>query len=109
MLKKIPTTDVSLGMFLQSLEGAWLSHPFWKTKFVLTDPADLASLQASGVPAVWIDISKGNDSPVAEPLEPGATVAAPAPSPEQARVAAPPRPPAQQQQPRASMEAELDR
>ena len=61
MLKKIPTTDVKLGMFLQAMEGAWLSHPFWKTKFVLTDPADLAALKASGVPAVWIDNEKGVD------------------------------------------------
>ena len=59
MLKKIPTADVKLGMYLQSMEGAWLSHPFWKTKFVLTDPADLVALKASGVPAVWIDVSKG--------------------------------------------------
>ncbi|MFX8227084.1 DUF3391 domain-containing protein, partial [Acinetobacter baumannii] len=61
MLKKIPTSEVKLGLYLQALEGSWLSHPFWKTKFVLTDPADLATLKASGVPAVWIDISKGSD------------------------------------------------
>ena len=61
MLKKISVSEASLGMYLQSLEGSWLSHPFWKTKFVLTDPADLAALKASGVPAVWIDVSKGCD------------------------------------------------
>lgn len=64
MLKKIATSEVRLGMYLQSMEGAWLSHPFWKTKFVLTDPADLAALLASGVPAVWIDASKGDDAPM---------------------------------------------
>lgn len=61
MLKKISTAEVELGMYLQSMEGAWLSHPFWKTKFVLQDDADLAALRASGVPAVWIDVSKGED------------------------------------------------
>ncbi|MBW8893838.1 MAG: DUF3391 domain-containing protein, partial [Burkholderiales bacterium] len=35
MLKKISTNEVRLGMYLQAMEGAWLSHPFWKTKFVL--------------------------------------------------------------------------
>ncbi|HEU6454578.1 MAG TPA: DUF3391 domain-containing protein, partial [Roseateles sp.] len=59
MLKKIPTSEVRLGMYLQAMDGSWLSHPFWKTKFVLTDPADLAALRASGVPAVWIDAGKG--------------------------------------------------
>jgi HD-GYP domain-containing protein (c-di-GMP phosphodiesterase class II) len=102
MLKKIATTEVRLGMYLQAMEGAWLSHPFWKTKFVLTDPADLAALKASGVPAVWIDDSKGEG--VAPP-----PAAAPAPTavvqtlaqPEPAAVPVP--------APRVSMEAELDR
>ncbi|MFG6429414.1 HD-GYP domain-containing protein [Roseateles sp. LYH14W] len=100
MLKKIPTSEARLGMYLQAMEGAWLSHPFWKTKFVLTEPADLAALQASGVPAVWIDISKGADVAAPEPVAPIEKAAAPA-------VSAPP--PAQPQQPRVSMEAEMDR
>jgi len=61
MLKKIPIQQVQLGMYLQSMEGSWLSHPFWKTKFVLRDPADLEALLTSGVPMVWIDVSKGHD------------------------------------------------
>ncbi|MBB4842229.1 putative nucleotidyltransferase with HDIG domain [Paucibacter oligotrophus] len=48
-------------MYLQSLEGSWLSHPFWKTKFILKDQADLEALLTSGVPMVWIDISRGDD------------------------------------------------
>lgn len=100
MLKKISTDEVRLGMYLQAMEGAWLSHPFWKTKFVLTDAADLAALKASGVPAVWIDVSKGSDVPAAVPAaRPVQPVAAPAPA--AARPAAP--------QQRVSMEAELDR
>ncbi|MFG6487226.1 HD-GYP domain-containing protein [Roseateles sp. BYS78W] len=106
MLKKIPTTDVRLGMYLQAMEGAWLSHPFWKTKFVLTDPADLAALKASGVPAVWIDNEKGIDVIDAEPVKPSPIMTAPAPAP--APVAAPAPAPAVPQ-PRVSMEAELDR
>ncbi|WP_404935383.1 DUF3391 domain-containing protein, partial [Mitsuaria sp. TWR114] len=43
------------------MEGSWLSHPFWKTKFVLTDAEDLKALKASGVPFCWIDASKGLD------------------------------------------------
>ncbi|MEO6280129.1 HD-GYP domain-containing protein [Roseateles sp.] len=98
MLKKIPTTEVRLGMYLQAMEGAWLSHPFWKTKFVLTDPADLAALQASGVSTVWIDVSAGADVAVVEPAKPSPIMVAPAAAP----VRAPPPP-------RVSMEAELDR
>jgi hypothetical protein len=74
MLKKIPTPQAELGMFLQSMEGSWLSHPFWKTKFLLADPADLAALKKSGVPYIWIDVAKGRDL-----LSGGAAPAAAAP------------------------------
>ena len=61
MLKKIKTTDVRLGMHVQSLCGNWLDHPFWKSKFLLTDPTELAQLQASAIEACWIDVSRGLD------------------------------------------------
>ncbi len=103
MLKKIATTEVRLGMYLQAMEGAWLSHPFWKTKFVLTDPADLAALRASGVPAVWIDNDKGEDveAPPAAAPTPTVVIETVAPAPEPAAAPVP--------EPRVSMEAELDR
>jgi len=95
MLKKISTADVRLGMYVQSLEGAWLSHPFWKTRFLLEDPADLAALKASGVAAVWIDASKGEDLPApVAPAPPAVAAQAPEPAPAH--------------EPRASLESELD-
>ncbi|WP_431288854.1 DUF3391 domain-containing protein [Roseateles chitinivorans] len=87
MLKKIPTAQVKLGMYLQGMEGSWLSHPFWKTKFVLTDPEDLKALKASGVPFCWIDASKGLD--VDAPEVPKATLAPPAAAPAPVAPAAP--------------------
>jgi HD-GYP domain-containing protein (c-di-GMP phosphodiesterase class II) len=68
MLKKIPTQHAELGMFLQSMEGSWLSHPFWKTKFLIADPSDIEALKKSGVPFIWIDVVKGKD--VAQTLPP---------------------------------------
>lgn len=56
-----------LGMHLHEMCGAWLDHPFWKTKFVLRDPDDLAKLQSSGIQECWIDVSKGLD--VANPAD----------------------------------------
>lgn len=78
MLKKIPTSQVRLGMYLHGMEGSWLSHPFWKTKFVLTDPEDLRALQASGVPFCWIDSSLGLDVDGAKPAAPASASAQPA-------------------------------
>lgn len=104
MLKKIPTSEATLGMFLQSLEGSWLSHPFWKTKFVLADSADLAALKASGVPAVWIDVSKGCD------VAPPPPAPAPVEAPKVEVVAAPAREPAPAQpEARVCFEDELSR
>lgn len=75
MLKTIPTHQVTLGMHIHELKGAWVDHPFWKTKFVLNDPADLKKLQTSIIKEVVIDVSKGLDTsePAAEePTKPEA-------------------------------------
>ena len=60
-LKKIPVQQVRLGMHLHEMCGAWLDHPFWKTKFVIEDVADLEKLQRSSIRECWIDVSKGLD------------------------------------------------
>lgn len=61
MLKKIPVERLCLGMHLQAFCGAWLDHPFWRTKFVLTDAKDIKLILESPIKEVWIDISKGLD------------------------------------------------
>lgn len=48
-------------MHLQDFCGAWLDHPFWRTKFVLTDAKDIQLILASPIKEVWINISKGLD------------------------------------------------
>jgi hypothetical protein len=44
MLKRIPTAQLRLGMFVHELCGSWMDHPFWRAKFVLNDPEDLRRL-----------------------------------------------------------------
>ncbi|RIX48518.1 MAG: HD-GYP domain-containing protein [Rhodocyclales bacterium GT-UBC] len=61
MLKKIAVEHVRLGMHLQAFCGAWLDHPFWRTKFVLNDPNDITLILESPIKEVWIDVSKGLD------------------------------------------------
>ena len=86
MLKKIAVTELRLGMHLHSLCGNWVDHPFWKAKFVIGDPADLAKLRDSGILECWIDDAKGLDvvAVAAAPAAPAAavTIAARAPTPE---------------------------
>lgn len=61
MLKTVLVRDVCLGMYIHELKGAWIDHPFWRTHFVLRDPADLQKLQESLVREVVIDASLGLD------------------------------------------------
>ena len=61
MQKKIRVEQLRLGMHVQSLCGAWLDHPFWKTQFILRDPEDLRKLRSSAVLECWIDTGKGLD------------------------------------------------
>ena len=67
MLKKIAVSDLRQGMHLHALDGSWLAHPFWRSKFVLTDDADLQAVIGSGVSHCWIDASKGLDVGVPAP------------------------------------------
>lgn len=73
MLKRIRVEDVRLGMYIHGFVGSWLDHPFWRNRFLLEDPEDLARIRASAVREVWIDVSRGADvppeAPVAEAVE----------------------------------------
>ena len=87
MLKKIPIHALRMGMHLHKLEGSWMAHPFWKTRFVIDSIADLKSLQTCGLAECWIDNALGLD--VADVVEPDSASSARAPA-----VAAPvPEPP----------------
>ncbi|MDM7462697.1 MAG: DUF3391 domain-containing protein [Tepidimonas taiwanensis] len=70
MLKRIRVEDVRLGMFIHGFAGSWLDHPFWRNRFLLDDPQDLARIRASAVREVWIDVAQGAD------VEPQAPVVA---------------------------------
>ncbi len=61
MLKKILTQDLRLGMHLHRLEGSWMQHPFWRSRFLIEDAGDLKRLLACGVAECWIDVSLGAD------------------------------------------------
>lgn len=112
MLKKIDVRDLRLGMHLHAFEGAWVDHPFWRTRFVLQDIALIHKVHASGIREVWIDVSKGLDVAAADDgvalRRDGACAPAPASAP--APTASPPvDPPVPAFDPPAEMAAELAR
>lgn len=66
MLQRISTAEAELGMFIERLEGNWFRHPFWKRRFLLTDPDDLAVLLESSVRTLVIDTERGRADAVRE-------------------------------------------
>lgn len=70
MIRKIAVTNVRLGMFVTELHGSWLHHPFWKSRFLLDDPDDLAKLKSSGIKSVSIDLAR-SEPDVVKSLLPG--------------------------------------
>src|SRR3546814_16935989 len=67
LLRKILVSQLRFGMYVHALDGSWFDHSFWRSKFLLTDPADLQALRSSGVKALWIDTGKGVDVETATP------------------------------------------
>ncbi|MDS4015329.1 MAG: HD-GYP domain-containing protein [Candidatus Accumulibacter sp.] len=61
MLKRISVDQLALGMHIKEFCGSWMEHPFWRSAFVLNDPADLQAIRTSSIKEVWIDCSKGID------------------------------------------------
>ena len=61
MLKRIAVADVRVGMYIHEFCGAWMDHPFWKSRFLLNSEKDLQRIKASSIGELWIDVSRGLD------------------------------------------------
>lgn len=59
MRRRVNRDRVRLGMFIESFVGSWFDHPFWRSRFLLTDPEDLQRILDSKVEAVMIDLDRG--------------------------------------------------
>ena len=61
MKKKISINEVRLGMYIDSLCGSWVDHPFWRRSFLLDQDKDLEALKTCGTKELWIDLDLGLD------------------------------------------------
>ena len=78
MLKKIALAELRLGMHLARFEGAWIDHPFWRSRFVVDSEADLLAARSSAVRECWIDTALGLDVVTEAAPAPLLTVVVPA-------------------------------
>ena len=59
MIKKVPVSELTLGMYLHDLNCGWLDHPFARNRFTIDDEAILTKLRLSGIAEVFIDTDLG--------------------------------------------------
>lgn len=67
MFKRISVQHLTTGMYIYEMCGPWMSHPFWRRAFLLSEPGDLQRLRQSPVTEVWIDPRRGKDIPPGVP------------------------------------------
>ena len=58
MLHHLKPEQVEIGMFVDAFDGRWIDHPFWRSRFLIETPDQLARIRASGVTAVIVDRSR---------------------------------------------------
>jgi putative nucleotidyltransferase with HDIG domain len=80
MIKKIATSELLVGMYIHELCGNWIDHPFWKERFLLSDPQDILRIQRSAISQVMIDTDKGRDIVAPTVCDAPAPAAEPAPA-----------------------------
>jgi putative nucleotidyltransferase with HDIG domain len=78
-------------MFVHALEGSWLDHSYWRSRFLLSSDQEVTELKASGAREVWIDVDKGDDLPATAP--PAQAPPAPQPAADTPEACSPPTPP----------------
>lgn len=61
-IKKIDTSQLQVGMYIHNLSGDWMSHPFVRSRFLITSDADIEKILAAGIRDCYIDTEKGIDA-----------------------------------------------
>ena len=62
MIKKIPTEDLRVGMYIHDLNCGWMDHSFFRRRFALKRDDDLQKIHRSGIREVYIDTERGVDA-----------------------------------------------
>jgi len=69
MLKKVDSSQLTVGMFIHDLSCDWMTHPFIRNRFVITSEDEIRKILKAGIHDVVIDSSKGLDVQDAPTLE----------------------------------------
>jgi HD-GYP domain-containing protein (c-di-GMP phosphodiesterase class II) len=61
MLKKIDASQLKVGMYIHDLSCDWMTHPFARNRFLLTEDEEIGKIRAAGIHDVVIDNTRGLD------------------------------------------------
>ena len=61
MLKKVDSSQLRVGMYVQELSCDWMTHPFARNRFLITSEADIRKIVGAGIHDVVIDSARGRD------------------------------------------------
>lgn len=65
MIKKVPVSQLCVGMYVHDLGASFLDHAFWRSRFLIQNERKLRSLRESKLEWVLIDTGRGVDVPAA--------------------------------------------
>lgn len=63
MIKKISSSDLRVGMYINELDCDWLTHPFLTNQFKISNDEQIEKIVTTGIHSVYIDTDKGLDVP----------------------------------------------
>jgi len=63
MIKKIAIDQLKPGMYVHDLNCSWMDHPFFSSRFAVTDTAMIRKIRTVGIHDLYIDTDKGDDVP----------------------------------------------
>ncbi|HMV00402.1 MAG TPA: DUF3391 domain-containing protein [Rhodocyclaceae bacterium] len=67
MRRRIPIAQLLPGMYVVDLHRGWLSHTFWRSRFLVRDDETIRRLAEEDITEVSIDTEKGRDIPPPPP------------------------------------------
>ncbi|WP_323012163.1 HD-GYP domain-containing protein [Castellaniella sp.] len=76
MIKKVPIAQLRTGMYIQDLGGSFLTHGFWRSRFLVSNDRKLRKLHESNLEWVLIDTNRGLDTADADPAAQAAAATA---------------------------------
>ena len=59
MQKRVPVSELQVGMYIVSTDASWLQNPFWRSKMLINHPLEIKQLVEAGIEWVVIDTAKG--------------------------------------------------